>query len=96
MTVPQNTVYSDGGAPVTGENANTFVQICDVASTLRNFVAGSSNMAVLLLGTGAIGDGNGGLFQWQSGVTGTDDNLNVIVPGGGAGSWVRIPLKITL
>lgn len=92
MTAPFNTVYVDGGAPITGDGLNTFVQTCDTFDTLRSFI-GTDGMQVSVLGKAAAGDGDGGGFYWNATATGPDDDLNVIIPtAASGGGWIRLPL----
>src|SRR6185369_8145666 len=89
-----NAVYVDGGPSVTGDNLNTFPQICNTFSDMRAFI-GVDGMAVVVKGGAAVGDGNGGWFYWNSAATAADDDLSVIVPNGsGPGAWLRQPFLI--
>jgi hypothetical protein len=90
MSLPALAVYSDGGAPVTGDNLNTFVQTAQTAAQLRN-LSGQSGMAVMLQGITQPSDGGGGLFFWDALATDPDDNFSTIVAWGTyPGAWVRV------
>jgi hypothetical protein len=93
MTVPFNTLYADGGAPLTGDGLNTFVQTVDTFPTLRSFI-GIDGMQVSVGGQASSGDGKGGVFYFNSSSTASDDNLTVIVPTGGTGAWLRLPITL--
>lgn len=92
MTAPFNTVYADGGPPITGDGLNTFVQVCTNVAVARNFI-GTQGMAMALLGTTNPGDGGSGTFYWNPTGTAADDNgTSTIVPSGsspGSGEWTR-------
>lgn len=91
VTAPQNTVYADGGAPVTGDGLNTFVQTVTTVSDLRAFI-GVPGMQAMLEGTSAIADNGQGVFYWNADSTAADDNgITTVVPyGSGAGAWTRL------
>ena len=90
MSVPFNTVFSDGGPAVNSDELNSFIQACNTVSDLRGFI-GVDGMQVALLGTSAANDGGQGLFYWSSTSTGPDDNgATAVVPSGAAaGAWLR-------
>lgn len=90
-----NQQYVDGGANVTGDDLNTFLQTAGFAADLRAFIgttlANGSPMVAYLAGISAVADGGQGFFWWNPANTAADDNLNVIVPyGTAAGGWNRI------
>lgn len=91
MSAPENTVYADGGAPVTGDGLNTFVQTVFTVSDLRAFV-GVPGMQVIIQGTTAAGDGGQGVFWWNATGTAPDDNgaTTVVPSGAGEGIWSRL------
>lgn len=91
MTAPANQVFINGQAQVSGDNLNSFVQYCDTAADLRNFI-GIDTMTVYLQGTTAPADGGQGNFYWSATGTAPDDNgVTVVVPNGSTtGEWVRI------
>lgn len=93
MGVPTNAIYADGGPPLTGDGLNTFVQTVDTFPTLRSFI-GVDGMQVSVGGQASVGDGKGGSFYFNSSSTATDDNLTVIVPNGGVGAWLRLPITV--
>jgi len=71
-------------------------QVTDVASksfgTLTDLRAmgGSSNVQVLLQGLTAVGDGNGGLYYWNSTSTDADDSfITIKVTNITTGRWKR-------
>lgn len=70
------------------------------AATLAALRAlGSPNASVgyaVVLGHTSQADGGGGLFVWNSGSSGTDDNGTIILPTGhgGAGRWVRMNTEV--
>lgn len=92
-SVPSNFVSVNGIGAVTDANLNTLAQVDPTATALRGFI-GMTNMAVLLLGITAPGDGNGGVFYWANGTGYVDDNLDTIVPYGATdqGAWLRCGL----
>lgn len=87
----QLTLYEDGGAPVTADGLNTFIQSCDFAADLRAFI-GVTGMQVYMRGYSAVGDGGQGNFYWNATAQATDDNgATAIVPyGSSQGAWIRI------
>lgn len=93
MTVPQNTVFADGGPAVTGDNLNTFVQVCPTVDDARGFI-GSALMQIYLEGYASPGDGGQGPFYWNAAGNVADDNgVTTIIPNGSAaGEWTRLPL----
>ena len=92
MTAPFNTVYADGGPPVTGDGLNTFLQTCPSVAAARGFI-GTQGMAMLLQGFVTPGDEGVGLFYWNaSGAAVDDGGITTIVPTGsapGSGEWTR-------
>lgn len=94
MTAPFNTVYSDGGPPITGDGLNTFIQFCENVAAARGFI-GTAGMAMYLAGTTGPGDGGQGVFYWNPTGTAADDSgITTIVPFGstpGSGEWTRSP-----
>jgi len=95
MAVPTNSTYSNGVSVLSGDQLNSFQQVCSTAAALRNFI-GLANMGVDLLGAGAPGDGNGGAFYWNAASTAPDDGYNVIVPNGvTVGAWLRTGSVLT-
>lgn len=93
MSAPANSVYTNGGPPVTGDGLNTFVQTTTSVSTLRSFI-GVSGMEIAILGTATAGDGGQGQFYWNATGTNADDNgVTTVIPNGsssGNGEWSRI------
>lgn len=90
MTLPSNSLSSNGLGVITGDQLNTLVQWCNTASTLRSFV-GEAGVTVALQGIIAPNDGLGGMFYWVVGSF-TDDGLTIIVPpaAAGQGAWIKI------
>ena len=93
MSAPALTVYLQGLTTISADQANTFMQNGNTASDLRSFV-GTTGMYVFIAGTDAVDDGNAGFFGWVSIAPGPDDDLNIIIPGGSGGAWVRITLLV--
>ena len=93
MSAPALTVYLQGLTTISADQANTFMQNGNTASDLRSFV-GTAGMYVFIAGTDAVDDGNAGFFGWVSIAPGPDDDLNIIIPGGSGGAWVRITLLV--
>lgn len=91
MSAPSNNVYADGGASVTGDGFNTFVQTVSTMADLRAFI-GTTGMQVSVLGQNAVNDLGGGVFYWNDLGTAPDDNgVTTVVPSGsGAGEWTRL------
>lgn len=90
-----NRQYPDGGANVSGDDLEQFVQNVGNVALLRIFVgtvlADGSPMIIYLQGLVATGDGGQGYFWWNQNNVSDDDGTNVIVPSGaGAGAWNRI------
>lgn len=93
MTAPALKVQINGGSAVSGDNLNTYMLTCDIASQLRAFI-GVQGMEVYLRGQSAVGDGYQGVFWWNyTASSATDDNgITTIVPNGaGIGCWSRLP-----
>ncbi len=91
MSAPALSVFTTGGAAVSGDNLNTFVQSANSMADLRGFV-GVAGVQVFVRGTAAPGDGGQGDFYWNVNGTAPDDNgLTTVVPyGSGSGEWTRI------
>jgi hypothetical protein len=86
---PQLTQYQNGPIAVSGDGLNTFVQSCDTAMQMRQFIGGQVK-SLYARGIDAVDDGLGGPFFWNPTSIGPDDDLNVIVPfGAKVGAWVR-------
>lgn len=89
MSAPLLTAYVNGPNAITGDQLNTFMQTCDIAAQMRGFI-GTVGMSIYARGIGAVNDGMGGEFYWNSTSAGPDDNLDTIVPAGVlAGAWLR-------
>lgn len=92
MGIPSNSVATTVN-PVTPDQFNTYVQMCDTVDDLRGFI-GVQNQTIQLLGTSSPGDGGQGVFYWNSTGTAPDDNgVTTIIPSGsssGNGEWTRI------
>lgn len=94
MAVPSNYVAVQGQGSIGGDQFNTLVQTCDTAADLRGFI-GQNNMMVALQGITAPGDGNAGLFRWNSSSTAADNNSTIIAPTGvSSGRWVLCGLQV--
>jgi hypothetical protein len=95
MSAPALTVYTDGGASVTGDGLNTFEQTANTMADLRGFV-GIDGVQVFVRGTAAPNDGGQGAFYWNSNGTAPDDNgVTTVVPyGSGSGEWTRLRPRI--
>lgn len=90
MGVPINSVYANGGAVLSGDELNTFVQGGMLVADMRLF-PGVGNMTIATIGTATADDGGGGMFYWSSSSTATDDGVNVVRPYGyTVGAWLRI------
>jgi hypothetical protein len=90
MAAPQLTVYADGVGAVSGDGLNTMCQTADTLAQLRSFI-GIAGLQVYVRGQNAPNDGAEGMFYWNSGATGLDDNYNTIIPSGAAtGGWSRL------
>lgn len=94
MGIPSNSVATTVN-PVTPDQLNTYVQMCDTVDDLRQFI-GVANQTVSLLGTASPGDGGQGTFYWNSTGTSPDDNgATTVIPSGssvGNGEWTRVAL----
>lgn len=89
MTAPALARQIQGEGAVDADNFNTFEQTCDVVAELREFI-GTTGMQVFLRGLEDAGDGGAGIFRWVEGGTDADDGVNVIVPNGADGLWLRL------
>jgi hypothetical protein len=90
-----NRQYLDGGANVTGDDCNQFVQAVGSVALLRNFVgtilADTTPMLAWLEGLATVADGGQGFFYWNAANASADDGVDVIVPNGaGGGAWQRV------
>jgi hypothetical protein len=97
MGVPSNAVQANGVGAVSDDELNTFLQVVDIVASARNFV-GVTNMAIILLGFVAPGDGGLGTFYWNATSTAADDGgVTTIVPNGVTlGAWLRdVPSEVT-
>lgn len=93
MSIPANSTFAQGQGSVSADNLCTFIQNCQTAAQLRQFI-GLTGMAVMLDGITAPGDGFGGLFQWVAGATAADDNSTIIEPNGvTSGRWILCPIR---
>lgn len=93
MGAPELTRYSQGEGSVDADGLNTFEQTCNVVAELREFI-GDDGMQVFLRGLNEAGDGGAGVFYWVPGGTEADDGVNVIVPNGGDGLWLRLGVLV--
>lgn len=93
MTAPALSQYVQGEGSVDADGLNTFEQTCDVVAELREFI-GTAGMQVFLRGLEAAGDGGAGVFYWVVDGTGSDDGVNVIVPNGADGLWLRLGVVV--
>lgn len=93
MSAPSLTTSLQGMGVVSADLLNTFCQVCQNLSQLRQFVPGD-NIGVLVQGFSTPGDGGAGPFWWNASAVSanfTDDNENTIVPSGAlTGVWLRL------
>ena len=91
MAVPTLSTYAQAGAPVSGDQLNTFGQTCDNVAQLRAFI-GLTGIQVFMRGYVSPNDGGQGFFYWNAGGANPDDGgVTTIVPAGSsAGEWTRI------
>ena len=94
MSAPSLTQYVQGTTIVSGDGLNTMLQTCDNFSEMRSFI-GTTGMQLYARGQSSVGDGYQGMFYWNASGSGTDDNINNIVPSGGGGQWTRVPTGFT-
>ena len=95
-------IFSNGGPPITGDNANQWVQTWDTVADLRGQIGTATSFgvpqAVYLQGFQAPGDGGQGSFYWNGNSTAPDDGgATTVVPSGSVqGAWIRIrPSSLT-
>lgn len=76
-------------------NAPTYTY--DTFADLR-LTVGQASSSVTALGQSTANDGQGGIFQWDSSSSASDDNLNVIKPTAlsGNGRWLRMDTRLPL
>jgi hypothetical protein len=90
MAPPLPTVAQQGQGAVSSDQLNTYVQVVQNFAQLRTFTA-LNDMCVSVLGGASEGDGNQGIFWYDSTSTATDNGSTVIVPTGASGAWLLLP-----
>jgi hypothetical protein len=91
MAPPLPTVNVQGIGVVGADNLNTYVQTVANFAQLRTFSA-LDDMSVIVLGGASEGDGNQGIFWYDSISTAADNGSTVIVPTGNTqGAWLLLP-----
>lgn len=91
MSSPALKNYANGTGQVTSDNLNTFFQTCTNMAQLRGFAGNNTAISVYVRGTTTANDGGQGIFYWNAGATGIDDNgVTTVVPNGvTVGCWTR-------